>query len=67
MARRLRAARQSDGLPEATVAPFTVMVGELDTMYGSYERNQKFKEQIEQLRGGRADDNLEGLKFAARR
>jgi pimeloyl-ACP methyl ester carboxylesterase len=35
--------------------PFTVMVGELDTMYGRYERNQKFKEQIEQLRGGRAD------------
>ena len=24
-------------------------------MYGRYERNQKFKEQIEQLRGGRAD------------
>jgi predicted esterase len=35
--------------------PFTVMVGELDTMYGRYERNQKFKEQIELLRGGRAD------------
>ena len=35
--------------------PFTVMVGELDTMYGRYERNLKFKEQIEQLRGGRTD------------
>jgi predicted esterase len=35
--------------------PFTAMVGELDTMYGRYERNLKFKEQIEQLRGGRTD------------
>jgi predicted esterase len=35
--------------------PFTVMVGERDTMYGRYERNLKFKEQIEQLRGGRTD------------
>jgi len=35
--------------------PFTVMVGELDTMYGRYERNQKFQEQIEQLRGPRMD------------
>lgn len=34
---------------------FTAMVGERDTMYGRYERNLKFKEQHEQLRGGRTD------------
>jgi Transglutaminase-like superfamily len=52
------AAAATDG--EATAetlrtTPFTVMVGELDTMYGRYERNLKFKEQVEQLRGGRTD------------
>ena len=35
--------------------PFTAMVGERDTMYGRYERNLRFKEEIEQLRGGRTD------------
>lgn len=35
--------------------PFTVMVGELDTAYGRYERNLKFKAEVEKLRGGRND------------
>jgi len=35
--------------------PFTVMVGELDTMYGRYERNLRFKAEIEKLRGDRTD------------
>jgi predicted esterase len=35
--------------------PFTVMVGELDKMYGRYERNLKFKAEIEKLRGSRTD------------
>lgn len=35
--------------------PFTVMVGELDTMYGRYERNLKFKAEVEKLRGDRTD------------
>jgi predicted esterase len=35
--------------------PFTVMVGERDTMYGRYERNLKFKAEIETLRGTRTD------------
>jgi pimeloyl-ACP methyl ester carboxylesterase len=35
--------------------PFTVMVGERDTMYGRYERNLRFKEEIEKLRGSRTD------------
>jgi pimeloyl-ACP methyl ester carboxylesterase len=34
---------------------FTVMVGEKDTMYGRYDRNRKFKETVEQLRGNRSD------------
>ncbi len=52
------AAAATDGETTAKTlrtTPFTVMVGELDTMYGRYERNLKFKEQIEQLRGGRTD------------
>jgi transglutaminase-like putative cysteine protease/predicted esterase len=35
--------------------PFTVMVGDRDTMYGRYERNLKFQQQIERLRGQRTD------------
>src|SRR5262249_9551261 len=35
--------------------PFTAMVGERDTMYGRYERNLRFKEEVEKLRGRRAD------------
>jgi pimeloyl-ACP methyl ester carboxylesterase len=34
---------------------FTAMVGEKDTMYGRYERNRKFQEAVEKLRGNRAD------------
>jgi hypothetical protein len=52
------AAAATDGETTAETlrtTPFTVMVGELDTMYGRYERNLKFKEQVERLRGGRTD------------
>lgn len=35
--------------------PFTVMVGEKDTMYGRYPRNLKFKDELEKLRGERTD------------
>jgi pimeloyl-ACP methyl ester carboxylesterase len=34
---------------------FTVMVGELDSAYGRFERDQKFRQSIQELRGGRAD------------
>jgi pimeloyl-ACP methyl ester carboxylesterase len=34
---------------------FTVMVGEKDTMYGRYDRDQKFRDTVEKLRGERAD------------
>ncbi|HUR47311.1 MAG TPA: transglutaminase domain-containing protein, partial [Candidatus Saccharimonadales bacterium] len=34
---------------------FTYMVGDLDTMYGRYDRCTKFNEQIEKLRGERKD------------
>jgi predicted esterase len=34
---------------------FTCMVGENDTMYGRFERDQKFRETIRQLKGGRND------------
>ena len=34
---------------------FTVMVGELDTMYGRYDRDKKFQGAVESLRGGRTD------------
>ncbi len=34
---------------------FTAMVGEKDTMYGRLDRNRRFQETVEQLRGGRAD------------
>jgi pimeloyl-ACP methyl ester carboxylesterase len=34
---------------------FTVMVGEKDTMYGRYERDQKFCDAVEKLRGERND------------
>lgn len=34
---------------------FTVMVGEKDTMYGRYERDQKFRDTVEKLRGDRTD------------
>jgi pimeloyl-ACP methyl ester carboxylesterase len=34
---------------------FTYMVGEKDTAYGRKERNQKFDEQVRQLRGDRKD------------
>jgi hypothetical protein len=52
------AAAATDGETTARTlrtTPFTVLVGELDTRYGRYERNLKFKEQVEQLRGGRTD------------
>ena len=52
------AAAATDGETTAKTlrtTPFTVMVGELDTMYGRYERNQKFKAEMELLRGGRTD------------
>ena len=42
--------------------PFTAMVGELDTMYGRYERNQKFKAEIEQLREGRSECVMVSLR-----
>ena len=34
---------------------FTCMVGEKDTLYGRYERDQRFAESVEQLRAGRSD------------
>jgi len=34
---------------------FTVMVGELDTAYGRYERDLRFKAEVEKLRGNRDD------------
>ena len=34
---------------------FTCMVGEKDTMYGRYERDKKFADAIEKLRGDRTD------------
>jgi hypothetical protein len=34
---------------------FTCMVGEKDTMYGRFERDQKFRETIRQFRGDRTD------------
>ncbi len=34
---------------------FTVMVGELDTAYGRFERDQKFKKSIDEFRGSRTD------------
>jgi len=52
------AAAATDGETTAKTlrtTPFTAMVGELDTRYGRYERNLTFKEQVEQLRGGRTD------------
>jgi len=52
------AAAATDGETTAKTlrtTPFTVMVGELDTMYGRYERNLKFQAEIEKLRGGRTD------------
>jgi len=35
--------------------PFTAMVGELDKDFGRYERNLKFKAEVEKLRGSRTD------------
>lgn len=52
------AAAATDGETTARTlrtTPFTAMVGERDTMYGRYERNLRFKEEIEKLRGGRTD------------
>ncbi|MEI2726497.1 MAG: transglutaminase domain-containing protein [Verrucomicrobiota bacterium] len=52
------AAAATDGESTARTlrtTPFTAMVGELDTMYGRYERNQKFRAEIERLRGNRTD------------
>ena len=50
------AATDGESTPKTLrTTPFTAMVGELDTMYGRYERNQKFKAEIEELRGGRTD------------
>jgi hypothetical protein len=52
------AAAATDGETTAKTlrtTPFTVMVGERDTMYGRYPRNLKFKEEIEKLRGDRTD------------
>jgi pimeloyl-ACP methyl ester carboxylesterase len=52
------AAAATDGETTAKTlrtTPFSALVGELDTRYGRYERNLKFKEQVEQLRGGRTD------------
>jgi hypothetical protein len=34
---------------------FTVMVGEKDTMYGRYERDQRFRDEVDALRGDRTD------------
>ena len=34
---------------------FTCMVGENDTMYGRFERDQKFRDTIRQFKGGRSD------------
>ena len=52
------AAAATDGETVANTlrtTPFTAMVGELDTMYGRYERNLKFQQAVEKLRGGRTD------------
>ena len=52
------AAAATDGETTAKTlrtTPFTAMVGELDTMYGRYERNLKFQAEVEKLRGSRPD------------
>jgi len=52
------AAAATDGETTAKTllhTPFTAMVGELDTQYDRYERNLKFRGEVEKLRGGRAD------------
>jgi predicted esterase len=52
------AAAATDGETTARTlrtTPFTAMVGETDTMYGRYERNLRFKEQVEKLRSRRTD------------
>ena len=52
------AAAATDGETSAKnlrTTSFSAMVGERDTMYGRYERNLRFKEEIEQLRGTRTD------------
>jgi predicted esterase len=52
------AAAATDGETSAKTlrtTPFSAMVGEHDTMYGRYERNLKFQQEIERLRGGRTD------------
>lgn len=52
------AAAPTDGETSAKTlrnTPFSVMVGENDTMYGRIERDRKFAAQIETLRGERKD------------
>ncbi len=52
------AAAPTDGETSAKTlrnTPFSVMVGETDTMYGRVERDRKFAAQIEALRGARKD------------
>ncbi len=52
------AAAPTDGETTAKTlrtTPFTAMVGEKDTMYGRYERNVRFKQEVDQLQAGRAD------------
>lgn len=52
------AAAPTDGETSAKTlrnTPFSVMVGERDTMYGRYERDQKFAELIKELKGARND------------
>lgn len=52
------AAAATDGETTAKTllsTPFTALVGEHDTMYGRYERNLKFRKEVEALRGDRTD------------
>lgn len=52
------AAAPTDGETTAKTlrtTPFTAMVGERDTAYGRYERNLRFKQEVEALRGARTD------------
>lgn len=52
------AAAPTDGETTARTlrnTPFTCMVGEKDTMYGRYDRDKKFADLVEKLRGDRTD------------
>jgi pimeloyl-ACP methyl ester carboxylesterase len=52
------AAAPTDGQTTAQTlrtTPFTAMIGERDTIYGRYERNLRFRDEVAALRGARTD------------